>query len=168
MIIGCNSSDPKPKDIGLNYFPIQKGLYHIYTVDEIRHVELTTEPETLSYELLTEVVDSFPDTNGEFTYVVHRSTRDNENSDWHFLDTWSTRVTKGEGIVSIENTPYVNLLFPIKTGTSCKYIGKVGSDNRENFSPVLVILKNICSVVDEIVRHIGINPAFINNILKRL
>jgi len=111
------------------YFPLQKGIYHVYTVHEIRY-HSAGEPVVLNYELMSEVVDSFPSANGQYTYVIHRYRRAEESGLWEPLDTWSARVDQKEVIVSEGNTPFVKIMFPVNTSTRWdgNALNAIGSD----------------------------------------
>ncbi|HYC84280.1 MAG TPA: hypothetical protein VEB86_03620, partial [Chryseosolibacter sp.] len=75
-------------------------------------------PENFEYELKAEVIDSFPNGEGGYTFVIHRFTRPVTGGSWAFLDTWSARKTEKETVVSEENVPYVKLVFPLEAGTT--------------------------------------------------
>jgi hypothetical protein len=113
IALACDSDEPKQADIGLDYFPLRTGFYQIYDVDETQYSEVS-EPVHLQYEIMTEVIDSFPNTAGNFTYVIHRNKRENETADWQFLDSWSARIDDTEVIQNEGNTPYLKLILPVK------------------------------------------------------
>jgi hypothetical protein len=117
LVAACDPQEPtQPVDKGLDYFPLQTGMYAVYQVSETRYSQLS-EPETLAYELMTEVVDSFGSGSGEFTFVIHRFQRPDANSEWTFLDTWSARSNSIEAVVTEENTPFIKLSFPLREGS---------------------------------------------------
>jgi hypothetical protein len=117
ILAGCDTGSEQPAaNRGLDYFPLRVGQYQIYTVNEIRYSQVS-EPETLAYELKTEVVDSFKNTTGTITYVIHRSTRDDASSTWQFLDTWSARADQNEAVHVEGNISFVKLSFPLKQGS---------------------------------------------------
>lgn len=109
-------NDFKHADVGKDYFPMQTGFYQIYKIDEIVYTELK-DPETLSYQLMIEVVDSFPNPEGHYTYVLNRSKRLDANAQWKSLDTWSVRSNDREIIVNEENIPFLKLTFPVRKGS---------------------------------------------------
>ena len=114
----CNDGDqPNVNDSGSDYFPLKVGTYQRYRVDEIRYSQVA-EPETLRYELKEVVVDSFVNASKSIVYVIQRSTRADENSEWQFLETWSARKNT-ESAISVEgNTAYEKLSFPLNKGAS--------------------------------------------------
>ena len=116
LLVGCDRESEQPADPGLDYFPLRVGQYEIYSVDEIRYSQIS-EPETLAYEMKTDVVDSFKNTTGTITYVIHRSTRADANSPWIFLDTWSARADENEAVHVEGNIAFVKLSFPLKQGS---------------------------------------------------
>jgi hypothetical protein len=104
-------------DTSSEYFPLRVGFYQIYTVDETKYKQ-GFEPQSLTYQLKTEVVDSFQNNAGGVTYVIYRSTRKSTSDVWKFIDTWSVRWEGRQVIVQEGNTPYLKLLFPAEPGTS--------------------------------------------------
>jgi hypothetical protein len=116
LFAGCDGEENLMRDPGTAYFTLKKGLYHVYAVNEIRH-SASAAPEVLNYEIMTEVVDSFPSAQGDYTYVIHRSRRASEGEPWEQLDTWSARKDKSEVIVSEGNIPFVKVSFPLREDT---------------------------------------------------
>lgn len=115
LLAACSTSPP-PTDSGLSYFPLKKGVYQVYDVDSIWYT--ITGRQEQHYELLTEVVDSFPSTEGGFTYVIYRYKRPESNTDWIYHDTWSARVSGHRVIVSEGNTAFVKFTLPVSEGTA--------------------------------------------------
>lgn len=111
-VVSCDPSDESPDD--KDFSPLKKGWYQLYDVEEITY-ELGI-PETLFYELKTAVIDSFQNTEGVYTYVIHRSTRGEGETSWTYLDTWSAQKNGSELIVSEENIPYIKLHYPATEG----------------------------------------------------
>ncbi len=118
LIIGISSCETSPiektEDIGKDYFPIQKGQYQIYDINEI--IYTLGDPDTFIYQLKTAVIDSFLNAESTFTYVIHRSVRDDASEPWTYKDTWSSRLVNNQAIESEENTDFVKLIFPFEVG----------------------------------------------------
>jgi hypothetical protein len=112
MVSACDSDESKPVDRGFDYFPLKKGFYQIYKVDSTSYSEVAGTV-TLTYELMTEVTDSFPNPEGSFTYVISRYKRNDTTSPWENFGTWSARINDREVVVNEANVPYVKLTFPI-------------------------------------------------------
>jgi hypothetical protein len=113
LAAACTSDEFTPADRGLDYFPLKIGFYQIYKVDSTGYSEVSV-PKTLAYELMTEVTDSFPNSEGSFTYVISRYKRSDSSSPWLDFDTWSARINDREVVVSEGNIPYIKLTFPVK------------------------------------------------------
>jgi hypothetical protein len=96
------------------YLPISKGTYQIYDVTETEYVN-GPEGVTLQYELRTRVVDSFPNTNGLYSYIIYRETRATSTEDWDYLDTWTATFNTREAIVQEGNISFVKLSLPLTT-----------------------------------------------------
>jgi hypothetical protein len=116
IIASCDSEEYKRPDIGLDYFPLQTGFYQIYDVETIEYTR-GSSPVTGTFEMLVQVVDSFPSTANEITYVIHRSARSIPDADWTVLDTWSARKNDREVVVNEGNVPYLKLIFPVQKGS---------------------------------------------------
>ena len=71
-------------------------------------------PETLRYELKTVISDSFPNATGEYTYVMQRSKRNEDQQNFSPLDTWSIRVNDREVVVQEQNISFVKIKLPAK------------------------------------------------------
>ncbi len=91
-----------------------KGHYQIYDVNEI--IYTLGDPDTFLYQLKTIVIDSFLNSESTYTYVIHRSVRDDATEPWEYKDTWSSRLVNGQAIESEENIDFVKLVFPFEVG----------------------------------------------------
>ncbi|MBT1703471.1 hypothetical protein [Chryseosolibacter indicus] len=111
---GSDETDSQPEK-GFDYYPLTKGFYQIYDVEETKYSEVA-DPETLLYQLKHEVVDSFANDAAGITYVVYREKREDEGKPWVYVDTWSVRVNGNDIIVSEGNVPFVKLAVPLKKG----------------------------------------------------
>ena len=111
-VISCDSSDENPSvDTGKDYFPLRKGNFQIYDVTNIEYT--LGVPETLRYELKTIVTDSFPNSDGNYTYVIQRSKRNEGATEFSYLDTWSARMDTREAVMSEENTSFFKIKLPV-------------------------------------------------------
>lgn len=110
LLGACSAEEALVPDTGAGYFPLKKGHYQVYAVNEIHYSG--SQVETVNYELMTAVVDSFPSAGGQYTYVIHRSQRSGESDAWEVIDTWSARIGQSEAILSEGNTPFVKVKFP--------------------------------------------------------
>ncbi|MEO5976165.1 MAG: hypothetical protein ABIS36_20295 [Chryseolinea sp.] len=114
-VCSCDSNDdsgrpPRPSD----YLPMKKGMFSIYDVSETDYA--LGVPTTYTYELKTIAVDSFPSSNGVYTYVVYRYKKLPDQSAWIYLDTWSAAIDNQEAIINEANIPYLRLKTPINNG----------------------------------------------------
>ncbi|HCW07884.1 MAG TPA: hypothetical protein DGG95_11040 [Cytophagales bacterium] len=102
-----------------SYFPLRVGNYQIYTVNEtdINRLSCSTSLVPKKYDLKVLVFDSVKNTEGGFTYLIHRYTRADSTQAWIILDSWSARKDVNQVVVNEGNTPYVKLVFPMASGT---------------------------------------------------
>ncbi len=119
FMASCGEDDPRLPDT--EYFPLRTGFYQVYAVEETNYTANNTAT-TVFYELKTEVVDSFYNDIGTFTYVIHRYTRETQADVWAFKDSWSARLTPNSVIVSEGNIAYVRLLF---SGVGARWNGNM-------------------------------------------
>lgn len=112
LLVRC-TQDEMPRLNGPDFFPLAVGKYWIYEVQETVFSPLQL-PASDTFQLLVHVVDSFPNAEQEFTYVLHRYSRQGESLPWLFLDTWSARLTDQYVIVNEGNVPIIPLAFPVQ------------------------------------------------------
>lgn len=113
-VLSCDTQEHISRpDTDPEYFPLSRGFYQIYDVEEIKYT--LGVPETLKYELKVAVADSFINSTGKYTYVLKRNRRSVGSSAWELLETWSAEVRNNEAIVTEGSTPYVVMAFPAIT-----------------------------------------------------
>ena len=111
LLIACEQEATVKVEEAPDYFPLNRGIYQIYDVDETTYLS-GGEVQELTYELIAQVTDSFPSEDDSHTYVVHRSKRSTSGEPWEPIDTWSVRCKGGEYVVTEGNTAYVKISVP--------------------------------------------------------
>ena len=96
---------------GHDFFPLDPELVRIYQVEEI---SFFPSLDTAQFQLRMQVVDSFQNQAGGFTYIQHLSTRSTASDHWQFLTAWSARLEENRAIQTEENVSFVKLFFPIE------------------------------------------------------
>ncbi|HEY8934341.1 MAG TPA: hypothetical protein VIM65_03940 [Cyclobacteriaceae bacterium] len=121
VAVACDSSnETNYSKTGLNYYPLHVGNSWTYTVSELKFDTLIQNISS-SYQEKFEVVDSFQNLSGEAEFVIHLSTRNNEDAAWTYSQTWSARVSAlNEILVQEENVTYLEILLPVSNGLSWK------------------------------------------------
>lgn len=110
MLLGCGDDEGiRPPDA--NYFPLRKGFYQIYDVHQVTY-RVMEEYENITYQLKTEVVDSFQNDAGGYTYTIHRSRRNTAADPWVFQQVWSVWITPTRLVVREENVSFIHIAFP--------------------------------------------------------
>jgi hypothetical protein len=111
MCFCCDSNPEMPVRAIADYFPLQKGLYFLYDVED---TQISFNVETrFVYEMKIRVSDSVKNEDGGYTYVLSRYKRLNATSPWTPLDTWSARRRTDELVIKEGNTSYVALSSPL-------------------------------------------------------
>lgn len=110
VLLACGD-DERLRVSDTGYFPLRKGFYQIYAVEQIEY-RLMEKTEDITYQLKTEVVDSFQNQQGGYTYTLHRSRRNTPADPWQFQQVWSVRLTTINVVVYEENIPFIKIVFP--------------------------------------------------------
>ena len=112
FFVGCDENPIVVENESV-YFPLGVGTYQIYQIDQTVYSEL--DPiEITRYQVKIETVDSFQTIDGEYQFVLYRSTRTTESDPWVYLDTWSAKRSVVRAIVQEGNTSFVKLAFPLR------------------------------------------------------
>lgn len=111
--LSCGENESLKMIDGEEYFPLVVGQYHIYNVEQTVYKEVEPKITASTYELKSEIVDSFENLEGEITYVIHRSKRNSDEEPWQYVETWSARCNEYSAVTIEESVPYVSLLFPL-------------------------------------------------------
>jgi hypothetical protein len=111
IIFACDGNPEMPSVVVADFFPLQKGLYFIYDVDETQ-ISLNVESHSI-YELKMSVTDSFKHEVGGYTYVVSRFKRLSTSLAWAPLQTWTARQDGDKLVVTEGNTSFVSLAAPL-------------------------------------------------------
>jgi hypothetical protein len=113
LVVACDSADNDTSPgTGTEYFPLKTGSYLVYDVSEI--IYTLSVPETLQYQLKVAMVDKFLNSEGDSTFVIHRSRRNIAADNWMYQDTWSVRKNEREVVMSEGNVSYVKLKLPVR------------------------------------------------------
>ncbi|HEV8514155.1 MAG TPA: hypothetical protein VGQ59_12800 [Cyclobacteriaceae bacterium] len=115
FLVGCSSSDA-PKISDQSYYPLRVGNFWVYQVNETNILRLVCNGNggtPSSYQLKELITDSIKNSEGGYTFTIHRYTRPDSTKSWTDLDTWTTRVNSNQVIVNESNIPYVKFIFPL-------------------------------------------------------
>jgi len=132
LLFGCSSSDV-PQISDQSYFPLRVGDFRIYQVNETDILRLTCSGNgqtVRNYQLKELISDSAKNTEGSYTYTIHRYTRLDSTQPWLDLDTWTARTNNKQVVVNEGNVPYVKFTFPLvdKTVWNINSYNDLGKD----------------------------------------
>jgi len=115
LLSGCSSSSEVPIS-DQSYFPLRVGDVRIYQVSEtdIQRLVCTGNGETLkNYQLKELITDSIKNSEGGYSYTIHRYTRPDSTKPWVDLDSWAARKNSNHVVVNEGNVSYVKFTFPL-------------------------------------------------------
>jgi hypothetical protein len=161
LLVQC-AEDTQPQLNGPDFFPLAVGMYWIYGVEETIFSPLQP-PAADTFQLMIQVVDSFPNSEMGFTYVLHRFTRQEENLPWQFIDTWSARLTDQFVILSEGNVPFIPLAFPVQP--TRRWNGNLFNDKPEDEYQITRLLSDSSLPVDVVAEVVQENVT--NNLTYR-
>ena len=116
--LSCESenNNVSVRDLPVDYFPLRKGVFQVYNVDETRYT--LGEASERNYQLKSLVVDSIDAGGGAHTYVIYIYQRESGDADWTYKGTWAAQADDRELIVNEGNTQYLKYRFPLTKGYS--------------------------------------------------
>jgi hypothetical protein len=114
LAAACTSKDPIQVPVVTDYLPMKVGAYFLYAVDSV--VTHQNTPVDYSYQLNIQVVDSFANATGGYSYALQRSKRANATAPWTAMNSWSARTTPFQAVVDEGNTAYVKISGPLMNG----------------------------------------------------
>lgn len=116
-LVGCNEETLPPQSdrVGFEFFPLEAGLYRTYDVEQIDFSVISSD--TSRFQLKEVVIDSFLNVEDDYTYILHRFTREDENVEWGLDSVWTARRTGALAVMVENNVAIVKLVFPIDNTT---------------------------------------------------
>jgi hypothetical protein len=112
------SSEEKPVDLGLKYFPLKVGNVWTYNVSEVTYDTLIQDITT-QYQEKHEIIEIYKNQQDDDVYVIHVSKREDSDDGWEAFQTWTAKITTtNEIIVSEENIPYLKMILPVSEGVN--------------------------------------------------
>ena len=108
--------DVAPDDLGYNFYPLKTGMYSIFQVNGVEYIN-SEDSTTFSYQLKESVIDSFENLESGISYKILRETRDISEDQWETDSVWTVRKDEVRVVRTVNNVPFINLVFPIKDKT---------------------------------------------------
>lgn len=99
-------------ELGINYFPLKTGTYHIYEVEGVRYNTMI-DSTVFSYLLKESVVDSFQNLENGISYIIQRDKRLNDKEPWVLDSIWTARKDDRTAVMVENNIPIIKLSFPV-------------------------------------------------------
>lgn len=115
LLFSCQREiEDTPLDMGLDFQPIEIGLYWIYEVDETI-VYGENDAEHSVYFIQDRIIDYYFNEANEQTYIVQRS-KSEDQLNWQATASYTLLLRNHTLVKTIANQPIVSLVFPINSG----------------------------------------------------
>lgn len=116
FFFACSESESPNPDLGLDYHPLQIGLYWEYQVEEtIVFGEGDAEEDSFFYR--DQIISSFTNAEGREVFVLARQKSPNREN-WQTIDNFTRQVVNLTLVQQIQNQSVVSLVFPPNEGRS--------------------------------------------------
>jgi len=120
VMAACSTSSLSPSDLNSSemYFPLEKGNYIIYDVEQTDYtfVDGTIERK---YQLREWVKDTLTLQDGQLAYQLERAIRTDTTIDvWTIDSVWVAYKTNNLAVRYESSVPFVKLVFPIKRNSN--------------------------------------------------
>ncbi|MEM7549840.1 MAG: hypothetical protein AAF363_09200 [Bacteroidota bacterium] len=116
-LTSCGDGDPEPFNLEqeLEFFPLQTGFFRTYNVENVLFRN-TGEVDTVRFFMKESVVDSFPNAESGFTYIINISNKENLEDPWEVDSVWTARRNTTNAVQTEENISFIKLVFPFEEG----------------------------------------------------
>lgn len=116
LMAACSTNSLSPSDLNLSesYFPLEKGSFIIYDVEQTDYTFVDGIIER-KYQLREWVKDTLTLQDGQLAYQLERATRvDTTVDEWAIDSIWVAYKTNTQAVRYESSVPFVKLIFPIK------------------------------------------------------
>lgn len=110
-----NEIEVNPSTSGHSYFPLEKGRFAIYDIEETIY-SLTSEPISKKYQVKEIVAEKFTDLSNQEAYKIYRYSRTDSHDTWKSEpdSIWTAKAEAYRAIRTENNVTFVKLIFPAK------------------------------------------------------
>ena len=149
ICLSCGKESATP-ELGLDYYPIEIGLYRIYDVEETTY--LNKVPTTETYQLRETIV--LPGTQEETSFILRIEQRANSSESWESIKSVYLYQTNHILEYRDDNISKVAMSYPVRVGRTWDgnalnndpeqlYRYDLGSNNGFEVDQIKVILRNL-------------------------
>ncbi|MBK9212705.1 MAG: hypothetical protein IPO14_07085 [Saprospiraceae bacterium] len=119
LIFSCDKRDEFSYDLGLEYYPLVKGKYWIYSLDSITYDTTNNGVITIPGKglLKEEIVDTLVNQQGITEYIIERYFKKDSSDVWHFADRLTQHFDltgKYQGLRKENNGTFIKVVFPVE------------------------------------------------------
>ena|SRR6218665_242594 len=109
LFVGCKKNTGI--DFHYDYYPIQKGKYVIYQVQDIVIDDVIDQYDTTDFFLKAIIGDTFIDNQGRTAHRYERWFGPTVSGPWTLIDIWTTILADGRAELVEENNRTIKLVF---------------------------------------------------------
>ncbi len=107
----CSSPETDPVD-PYSFFPLEMGMYRIYSVNEEVYSAGQKEPVKKSWKEKDEVIRRESGANGNSNFILSRSIWDTQGQYWRKIKEYAVSSFPDKIIVNLDNEIFTPLIFP--------------------------------------------------------
>ncbi len=116
ILAACTAPDGEPLPaearLGHDFFPLERGRFVEYDVEEIRYA-LATGPTVTTYQVKETVDEGFADATGGTSYRLERFRRTTETQPWRLDSVYTARLETDRAVRTENGVALVKLAFPV-------------------------------------------------------
>lgn len=132
FLFSCDSEDPEPVDVALDYFPTTEGSWFEYRLDSTIYDDFDNSVVTRSYDLRIEMGDTFTQNGQDLTRMVRSIRLLDSGNPFRVQSVWFATVNNNRLETIEDNLRFIKFLFPPFQGETWEgnvFIAGEGNDN---------------------------------------
>ncbi len=113
LFYACRNGQEELTIKGEEYFPIEIGNKHTYSIDTIVYDLFQRKIDTFSNIVQEEVVEKYVDLSGDTVYRIELSTYNQEKFKYVVFKSFERKIKDNYAMEKMENSTEVKMIFPI-------------------------------------------------------
>ena len=113
LVYACRNGQEELAVKGEEYFPVEIGNKHLYSIDTIVYDLFKQKIDTFSNIVQEEVVEKYVDLSGDTVYRIELSTYNQEKFKYVVFKSFERKIKGNYAMEKMENGTEVKMIFPI-------------------------------------------------------